>query len=596
MLWRNYLVNIGIAAALLAAVFAIAFWRNSQLPSSGLQRSVRSNGGVRAERVQAIEIDSKSPKLPTPPFTADWRGTLVIPQTRNYAFKTYTNGKAQLTIDGKTILQDAGKSPTQGAVARLALPAGSHDIAVRYESSSQPAFRLFWSIGAGGLETIPERLLFSGSAKEVDPKSATLYSQRNRTALALFFLTTFLAILLFARRQVLRRIRTLRADDARLGPLAICFGLGIAALLIRLWAGFAGDELIGEGYTLSAARNFVSGLFKMDLRPLSWLDYTQMPATSKWVYSWAALSQTPLSSARVFSALISATNVGLLFLFARDFFDRRVALFAGIFAALLPPLIAQGSLVSGDSISALFYLLAIWLFLRALRRDGNNGLYLVTALLLGLLWGTDLKNLTVIVPMTAAYFMNYGGRILRERVLPLPISLAFLPILAAFFVVISWPGIWTNPELVLSSFSGRAPQPILEFLFGTRQSPPYYYSPLYFGATLPVVFLGFFATGIFRNFFQRSGVRVLMFCWLLAPFLQHFLGPATGGGAHYRHRIMACMFVRWPWRPSHLRRPSQTVPKAWDDRTARSRPHDVAGAIPAIQWLAGAPVLFALLR
>lgn len=530
MRWRQTLITLVLLAGMVAALWAIGRWRTAAPAGNGLMRSIVAAGNRAPQRlVRSLDFDRNRETLPNAPIEVEWHGTIVIPRTDSFEFRSYAQGKAELILDGKTVLRDNGSSPQGGVATRLALNSGSHTIRIRYVAASQPSFRLLWRVGAGGPENIPASLLFAEPVVQVDPKEATWVPARDRTALSLSLFAILLTIILHYRRKLLTAIRSMQREPVVQKELLVCLGLMVASLLVRLWAGSTCEETLGEAEVLSAARNFIYGIFNADLRPLSWSDATTLPPTSKWIYVWAALSQSPLASGRVISAIIGAANVGLLFYLGRSYFNQRVAVFTAIFATFLPPLIAQGSLVATDSINALCTLLTIWLFLKALERGGNSAHYLMSAVLLGVLCAADLKNLTIVVPLAGAYWATHWRGIVRERAFPLPIFLAVLPVVAAIIFFGSWPAIWSAPEQIVSQLGRRLGSAPLEFIFGRRQEAPAYYYPLYFAAAVPVVFLAFLFLGIVKNFVTRSGVRVVITCWLLAPFLLFAVGPATGG-------------------------------------------------------------------
>ncbi|MCR5013149.1 MAG: alpha-L-fucosidase [Bacteroidales bacterium] len=103
---------------------------------------------------QQIDFDwkrnSPDPAIACDHFQAHWQGAFTS-AADTYTFELKTDDKAQLLIDGKTVIEDAKKNP-QG---KMKLAAGKHQIEVLYEEDELEAtISLYWSS-----KTLPKQVM-----------------------------------------------------------------------------------------------------------------------------------------------------------------------------------------------------------------------------------------------------------------------------------------------------------------------------------------------------------------------------------------------------------------------------------------------------
>jgi cbb3-type cytochrome oxidase cytochrome c subunit len=153
-----------------------------------LLKLVDSTGAqdFKAARLVALYKSEKgtvSPFLKEGSFKAIFTGKLSLQKRSRLYFKFSGNGKATLKINGKSILEAAGKEFREKESSRLRLNPGEHSIAVEYESPSvgEASLRVLWKGRDFAWEPInPESLKYeSTSALEI---AKTLRHGRELTA------------------------------------------------------------------------------------------------------------------------------------------------------------------------------------------------------------------------------------------------------------------------------------------------------------------------------------------------------------------------------------------------------------------------------
>ena len=222
---------------------------------------------------------------------------------------------------------------------------------------------------------------------------------------------------------------------------------------------------------------------------------------------------------------------------------RWVGLIGGVLCVAMPHVVAHGKVVGLEAPSGLFYLLAVWLLFRGLRREGNSFYHVAAGLCAGLAVSTRLVNGGVLFVMLAVYVIYHRKVIVRERTLPMPITMALLPFVAVATFFLIWPYMWEKPVLhIAEMLSHWKPDKHLEFFLGERQKGPLYYYPLYFSVTMPVVALGALVLSWTRLAVRRSFGGLCVLVWMLGPFLVA-LSPLSRDGVRYLYPalIPACL-------------------------------------------------------
>ena len=65
-------------------------------------------------------------------FALDYRTTMTVQHAGAYAFRLSSQDGSRLLIDGRTVEDDDGVHPPQGAVGQMVLTAGAHPVEVQY--------------------------------------------------------------------------------------------------------------------------------------------------------------------------------------------------------------------------------------------------------------------------------------------------------------------------------------------------------------------------------------------------------------------------------------------------------------------------------
>lgn len=93
------------------------------------------------------------------PYTVEWAGSLVAPQSGAYQLGLRAVQEAELFIDGQRLLTTPG--PDQYTDAPIILEAGLHDILIRYRDTvDRSRIHLTWVLPNGSFEAIPSEFLW----------------------------------------------------------------------------------------------------------------------------------------------------------------------------------------------------------------------------------------------------------------------------------------------------------------------------------------------------------------------------------------------------------------------------------------------------
>jgi hypothetical protein len=93
------------------------------------------------------------------PYTVEWEGRILIPESGEYAFALQSIDESVLYIDGEEVLASRQRDEyDQGA---LDLQAGYHDLRLRYAARTHHMHvDLYWIPPGGTREIIPAEVLF----------------------------------------------------------------------------------------------------------------------------------------------------------------------------------------------------------------------------------------------------------------------------------------------------------------------------------------------------------------------------------------------------------------------------------------------------
>jgi hypothetical protein len=98
------------------------------------------------------------PPLPMP-YTAEWEGSILIPESGTYVFALQSIDESTLYLDGEEVAASARRG--EYGQATLDLQAGDHDLLVRYAARTDHMYlNLYWTPPGGTREIIPPEVLF----------------------------------------------------------------------------------------------------------------------------------------------------------------------------------------------------------------------------------------------------------------------------------------------------------------------------------------------------------------------------------------------------------------------------------------------------
>ena len=550
------LLDLAVVAAMLLVVAGLFQWRQGQFTGHGLQAVYypgRDFNGKALRRAVEPRIDFSNKThahFKRPVFSAEWTGSIYLPRSGRYGFSTESDDASWLFIDDTLVVDNGGVHGLRRREGVRILPRGLHRIKIRYfQAGAGASLRVFWSPAGrrGGLEYIPPTLLFPVPPRRASHATAYAVPPRDLPAVAGMGACLLLGLLLLARGQCWRLLRDLRRrGEARtdLAALVLLFG---GALLYRLWDMSAAGQTWDEDVYWATGRNFIQNFLFGDTRAASWVWNNEHPALAKWLYGPATLAGDTFEPARLVSLVLGALTCAVVYLAGRDLLGRRVALIGAALCALLPHIVAHHKIIGLETPTGLFYTLAVWLFWRAERvnAQANNGLHLLTGVSVGLLVATRVSNSSVLVVLLALYLLRHRQQILQTRHLPMSLTRALIPVVAAAVFIGLWPYLWENPmKHVGVMLSHWDPDKYLEWFLGKKQLPHWYYFPLYFAVTTPVVALGALGLALGRLFRRRDAAHFYLLVWFLAPWVVA-LSPLARDGVRYLYPALfpACLLM-----------------------------------------------------
>lgn len=487
------------------------------------------------------------------PLSVRWTGTIVLPRTGRYVFATESDDGSWMHLDGKLVLDNGGAHELRRVETVLQLTEGPHAIELRYVNfGGDGTLRWFWTPPGrmGLLEDVPATLLFSAGASSKHLPRAYAIPPRDFLAIGLYVALVCCYVVFIFRRRLLDWGLSIGQRPARRNALLIFLALVAFALILRLYGLSDAGQTWDEDVYWAAARNYIQNLLHGRFDAVYWMWNREHPALSKWLYGPATLISEHFGPARAVSAMLGALTCGFVFLAGRDFFGLWAGIYGGLFACLMPHLIAHSKIIGLESPTGLFFTLSFWLFYRGCCRNGNNGYHLAAGLFAGAALATRLTNLSLLLGLAWLYWLLFGPIIRKDKTFPVPITLGLAPLVALGFFFGIWPYLWTNPIQHVGTFlSVRGAETAPELFFGAEITPPWYYFPAYFGATTPAGLLLAmslvvpFGLGVSGNTIGRKKIGLYAsLIWFLTPFLMSF-SPVIQDGVRYIYPslIAACV-------------------------------------------------------
>jgi DNA-binding beta-propeller fold protein YncE len=142
------------------------------ITNNGLQGSFFANNNWQGQPVlQRIDpfLDTYFHLIPLPrPYTVEWAGALLAPQSGLYKLALRVVQEAELFIDGQSLLSTTG--PNEYTEAPIKLEQGLHDILIRYRDTvDRSRAHLLWTPPGGVAEPIPGQYLYPPMGRYPEP-------------------------------------------------------------------------------------------------------------------------------------------------------------------------------------------------------------------------------------------------------------------------------------------------------------------------------------------------------------------------------------------------------------------------------------------
>lgn len=300
-------------------------------------------------------------------------------------------------------------------------------------------------------------------------------------------------------------------------------------------------EMFDEFAVAGFGRVYIGGLGNLDFSKKFWSINYEHPPVAKYIYGMAVFVEEKIPFiqktfdtnyhpdkryflARLVSVLIGSFTVFFVYLIGREFFSKKVGIFASLFLALMPHFIAHNTIAGLETPQAFFATMLVYFYLKGIKRFDQKYLF-ASFVSFALLFGTKFSGIF--------YVLFYIGTLLilfRKKVLSKKIILIHLKGALVFTIVfyLIWPWLWHNPLNLLESFRYFRNAHSGEYFMGSLGQPKWYYYFAYFIATTPPLILVLFFIPIFVKRKGRSTVKVL-YLWFLVPFTASFIGLKQDG-------------------------------------------------------------------
>ena len=476
--------------------------------------------GVRALIVpSAISRLAPAPSAPgDPPGTTAYAGVIELPRGGPYILGYVSKAPAKLEVAGHAIAGPANDpDPVKRAAgvttARIVLQPGV--VPIRF--AAPPGARLLWHPPGrrGSPEYVPAAVL----GATADDLGAAAHTDAICVWLCIAIVIAMASWLLRSHIRVIDRRLVI--------AFASCFALAFA---VRVWDLGAAGQTWDEDEYWSSGRNDVENLLAQDYGADAWVWNYEHPPVTKYIAGAGALVSDGFGPARALSALVMALGCALLVPIGARLYSRRAGIFAAVFAALSPHLIAHGQIVGHEAPTILWWSLAIWLSLRAHEDPKYLRAHLVAiGAVLGLALMTRFVN-ALLAPVIAVALVAYAPREQLRRTLAEGAALVGGAALITCFVV--WPRLWSSGFAHLGEALDKTgklhdPEPFFGVL--TAEPPRWCFAIYVFACTPILLFVAALAGGVrWREW--RAGAVVL--AWLLVP-LAVALSPVRQDGVRY---------------------------------------------------------------
>ncbi len=343
-------------------------------------------------------------------------------------------------------------------------------------------------------------------------------------------------------------MQSLRAFIARHSSFSIALGVAFAYFLLQLSVindfGVTWDEPLHRNWGKIFYLFWRSGdRHLLELMPGHGMNYGPLYYLVNYLFSeqlYRAHVLSFVASNHLLNLVVAAGAVGLIFLLGERMFHRRVGFLAVLFFVFFPPLIAHAHYNPKDIPVMTGVLMTAYVFVRALG-SGSVSLFVLTGLLLGLSIALKMNALLMLPVCAVSYLLwrwERGESIVQKQSLR---TILFVSLAIVFGTIFAWPSAWGDLRLIPQSihfFLTESFWPGKVLYFGKEYAGadlPWFYSPLEYLMTMPVLMVGFFAVGFWfvaRCSFARFDVpthpdslppraskSVFLLLWIAFPLL-----------------------------------------------------------------------------
>jgi len=318
----------------------------------------------------------------------------------------------------------------------------------------------------------------------------------------------------------------------------------------RLWGLNAQGETWDEIAYFNASKSYMRNIKNLDFDAQDWNANKEHPPIAKYIYGIASIKpfledKTDYTFGRFTSALMGTFTILLVFYLAKDLFSVRVATLSALILTFIPHFVGLNKVYGLDTPTCLFFVLTIYLFIKAILKSSNT-FYILSGLSLGLAIATRYSNALLFILLPIIFFILKGNDIImkgKERKFLWYILI--IPFLAGLVLFLSWPWLWDNTiehwNQTIKHWGG-----VKELYFGNLVSPGYSYYFVYFFICTPILILLLlvpYLIGTFKNFTslftapklrdaRKNKGNFVILVWILVMFLVTF-SPTKQNGVRY---------------------------------------------------------------
>lgn len=302
-------------------------------------------------------------------------------------------------------------------------------------------------------------------------------------------------------------------------------------------------EYWDEAQIAETGSEYLRNVSQLDFSSQAWSVNKEHPPVAKYLYGASKLVPKyitavaridseyavgkQLTFGRLVSAVLGSLTVVFLFLVGKTLYNPRVGLVGALFLSLLPHAIGHNRVVGLETPLSFFILLSLYLFLvkRTLLASAAFGLALATRF-----------NAILMLPFFLLVPLVQGDPVKKAAK-----QLFFLVLVSFILLLVTWPWLWSNPlGNLIESLSMSTTHTDAEYFLGRLGNLPWFYYLLYTLATLPSILLIFLTASAVKLVKDRGKEDVILFSYLLLPFVASFL-PLKQDGLRYIFQVLPAL-------------------------------------------------------